>query len=182
MPLNGKGLLHARHWARCLTFSPHPLHGGLIPSLAGRPPRSLAPSTRAPCLPVVIMLACKAASGWPVKALFGGSGAQATHSSLAPLHTEHTGPEPLTALQPFSTASAPSVPSAVSPSVPSSGRGDMLSPEAPWSRGQEVGGRGSSQCPGSPLSESLLSEQSVREALLSGSSGLPPCFLFFFLV
>lgn len=34
----------------------------------------------------------------------------------------------------------------------------------------------------SPLSESLLSEQSVREALLSGSSGLPLCFLFFFLV
>lgn len=49
-------------------------------------------------------------------------------------------------------ASAPSRPSAASPSVPSS------------------------------LSESLLSEQSVRLALLSGSSGLPHCFLFFFLV
>lgn len=44
-------------------------------------------------------------------------------------------------------------------------------------------GQGSwAQHPGSPLSESLLSEQSVRVALLSGSSGLPHCFLFFFLV
>lgn len=172
MPGTGPGASHSPH-IPCM-------EGSFRPWLEGLPAASLPlPELR---LPVVIMHACRDASGRPVKALFCGSGARATHSSLAPLQTGHTGSEPLTALQPFSTASAPSVPSAVSPSVPSSGRGDMLSPGAPWSRGQEVGGRGSSQCPGSPLSESLLSEQSVREALLSGSSGLPPCFLFFFLV
>lgn len=89
---------------------PKPLHRGLIPTLAKQPAHSLAPSTIAPHTEY------RATSGQPVAPMIDSP----LFTSIPADRALRAGP--LTALEPFSTASALSVPSAASPSVPSSRR------------------------------------------------------------